>query len=195
MKQEDKAVLEMLRSGSVAAFEQLYDKYSGKLFNFLMKFSDRNSYLAEEITQKTFMKIWENCSQINPEKSFISYLCTISKNMLINEYEHHTVHFIYQEYVKKYMPHKESNAETELELNILEDFIDKLTEELPQGRRQIFIMSRKQMLSNKEIAERLKITESTIQTQLSKSLEYMRKKLSQYYDHILTIMIILLKSQ
>lgn len=184
----EKDLLLKLRDGSSEAFEELFHKYGGKLYNFILKLSSGNTYLAEEMVQRTFIKVWETHSSLNPEKSFISYLCTIAKNMLMNEYEHQTVEFIYREYVLAHLSANDYSTEKEVNRNMLEEYIDKLTEKLPPARRQIFIMSRKEMLSNKEIAKKLQITESTIQTQLSKALAFMKDQLSKYYDHILFIL-------
>lgn len=182
--------LELLQQGSPEAFERLFHQYGGKLYNFVLKLSAGNTYLAEEITQRAFIKIWDTHMQVNPDKSFISYLCTISKNMLMNEYEHQTVEYLYKEYALKYLSTSDNlTPENELSRNLLEEYIDLLTEKLPPARKQIFIMSRKEMLSNKEIAQKLNITESTIQTQLSKALSFMKEQLARYYKEILLFLL------
>ncbi len=173
--------LKLLRNASMQSFENLYHRYSGKLYNFVMKVSKGDSYIAEELVQRTFIKVWENRTHIDPDKSFISYLCTIAKNMLLNEYEHQTVQFIYQEYVKANVIDEDRSTEKEVEKNLLEEYIDKLAEELPPRRREIFILSKKDGLSNKEIAQQLQIAESTIETQLSKAFAFMRSQIQKHY--------------
>lgn len=188
----EKEELELLRNASKQSFEALYHRYSGKLYNFVMRVSKGNTYIAEELVQRTFIKVWETREYINPDKSFISYLCTIAKNMLLNEYEHQAIQFIYEEYVKVIATENDDSTEKEVDRNLLEEYIDKLADELPPKRREIFIQSRKEGLSNKQIAQKLKISESTIETQLSKALSFMKSKLKQHYDHILVILIALM---
>ncbi len=106
----EKEELDLLKNGSSPCFEALYHRYSGKLYNFLKKVSKGDSFMAEELVQRTFIKVWETRANINPDKSFISYLCTIAKNMLLNEYEHQTVQYIYSEYVKVYMADVDSST-------------------------------------------------------------------------------------
>ena len=185
----EKKELELLKNGSSSSFEALYHRYSGKLYNFVMKVSKSDIYMAEELVQRTFIKVWETKEYINPEKSFISYLCTIAKNMLLNEYEHQTIQFIYQEYVKVNISADDTSTEKQVEKNLLEEYIDKLTDKLPPKRKEIFILSRKEGLSNKEIAKRLQITESTIETQLSKALAFMKSQLKQNYEMILILLL------
>ena len=188
MALSEKEELELLRIASKQSFEALYHRYSGKLYNFVMKISKGDTYIAEELVQRTFIKVWETREYIDSDKSFISYLCTIAKNMLLNEYEHQTVQFIYQEYVKVNTADVDSSTEKEVDKNLLEEYIDKLADKLPPKRREIFILSRKEGLSNKKIAERLHITESTIETQLSKALAFMKSQMQKHYELILIIL-------
>ena len=191
MAPTEKEELDLLRNASKKSFDILYHRYSGKLYNFVMKVSRGDSYTAEELVQRTFIKVWETKEYINPEKSFISYLCTIAKNMLLNEYEHQTIQFIYEEYIKVKLSDNDNSTENEVDKMLLEEYIDKLADELPPKRRQIFILSRKEGLSNKVIAKQLNISESTIETQLSKALEFMKNQIQNHYDQILGILIIL----
>ena len=181
-----------LRNASMPAFENLYRRYSGKLYNFILKLSGGDRYVAEELVQRTFIKVWETRERIQPDQSFISYLCTISRNMLLNEYEHQTVKFIYEEYIKRNLLQEDSSTENQVDKNLLEQYIDRLTEQLPPRRKEIFILSRKWGLSNKEIAQQLQITESTIETQLSKALAFMKNQLRENYDFIFLLLFTLL---
>jgi len=190
MTLSEKEELELLRAASRQTFESLYQRYSGKLYNFLMRVSKGDRYMAEELVQRTFIKVWETRESVDPEKSFISYLCTIAKNMLLNEYEHQTVQFIYEEYIKVKTTDLDNNTEKEVDKKLLEDYIDHLTDQLPPKRREIFILSRKEGLSNKMIAKQLNITESTIETQLSKALAFMKSQLNSHYDHLLVMLLI-----
>jgi len=186
----EKEELELLRNASKKSFDILYHRYSGKLYNFVMKVSKGDSYIAEELVQRTFIKVWETRDYINPEKSFISYLCTIAKNMLLNEYEHQTIQFIYEQYVKVKESDNDNSTENEVDKKLLEDYIDKLADELPPKRKEIFILSRKEGLSNKMIAKQLNISESTIETQLSKALEFMKSQIHNHYDYMLVLLFI-----
>jgi len=190
MATTEKSELELLKNDSMQSFETLYKRYSGKLYNFVMRVSKGNTYISEEIVQRTFIRVWETREHINPEKQFISYLCTIARNMLLNEYEHQTVEFIYQEYVKQNLMDIDSSTEKEVERNLLEEYIDKLTDNLPPRCREIFILSRKQGLSNKKISEQLRISESTIESQLSKAVNFMKSNLQKHYEYILLIIIL-----
>lgn len=192
MELTDKEELELLKNSSLQSFERVYFRYSSKLYNFVLKLSNGNKYTAEELVQRTFIKVWENRSQINTDKTFISYLCTIAKNMLVNEYEHQTIHFIYQEYIQVQMAVTDNSTEMDVDRVMLDEYIEKLTEKLPQKRREIFVLSRRKGLTNKQISELLHISESTIETQLSKALAYMKNELNMHYDYLFILVFYML---
>lgn len=192
MTLSEKEELQLLKNASKQSFEILYNRYSGKLYNFLMKISKGDTYIAEELVQRTFIKIWETRENINTDSSFISYLCTIAKNMLLNEYEHKTVQYIYERYIKVISSENDYTTEKEVDKNLLEEYVDKLADELPPRRKEIFILSRKKGLTNKVIAQKLNISESTIETQLSKALQFMKEQIKNHYDQILFIFFALL---
>lgn len=173
--------LDALRGGSEKAFEVIYQRYSGKLYNFIMTISRGDTYMAEEIVQSTFIKLWEVRKQIDPEKSILSYLSTIAKNMLMNKYQRQTVEFLYQQLLLKEQPVYDTDSEKETDRKWLENYLDELIKQLPPSRKKIFILSRKKELSTKEIAEIMHISVSTVETQLSLATKFIRKQFEKNY--------------
>ena len=70
------------------------------------------------------------------------------------------------------------DIEEEIEARSLGEYIDTLIDELPPRRREIFNLSRKQHLSYKEIAERLNISEKTVENQIAEALKHLRKNIT-----------------
>ena len=184
----EKLLLIKLKEGSFQAFEKLYEMYSGKLYNFIMRLSYGNQYMAEEVVQSTFIRIWEVREKVDPGASFISFLCTIAKNMLMNMYQRQTIEYVYNEYLLKSEVDHDSYTEETIDLHFLNDYIDSLAEELPAQRRKIFILSKRQNYTNKEIAEMMGISESTVATQLSLAVKFMREQLMKHYDKVVALL-------
>ena len=164
---DEKHLLIDLKGGSFQAFERLYNMYSGKLYNFIMRLSSGNQYMAEEVVQATFIRIWEVHEKVDPASSFISFLCTIAKNLLMNMYQRQTVEYVYNEYLMKSSVDRDS----------------------PAQRKKIFILSKRQNYTNKEIAEIMGISESTVATQLSLAVKFMREQLMKHYDKVITLLL------
>ena len=186
---DEKHLLIDLKDGSFQAFERLYNMYSGKLYNFIMRLSSGNQYMAEEVVQSTFIRIWEVREKVNTNASFISFLCTIAKNLLMNMYQRQTVEYVYNEYLLKSGLDHDSQTEDTIDLRFLNDYIDSLAEELPAQRKKIFILSKRQNYTNKEIAEMMGISESTVATQLSSAVKFMREQLMKHYDKVIAFLI------
>lgn len=184
----EKRLLTELKNGSFHAFERLYNMYSGKLYNFIMRISSGNQYMAEEVVQSAFIRVWEVRERVEPESSFISFLCTIAKNLLMNMYQRQTVEYVYNEYLKNTGVDRDSQTEESIDLRFLNEYIDSLAEELPAQRRKIFILSKRQNYTNKEIAEMMGISESTVATQLSLAVKFMREQLMKHYDKIVALL-------
>ena len=184
----EKNLLTELKNGSFQAFERLYNMYSGKLYNFIMRISSGNQYMAEEVVQSAFIRVWEVRERVEPESSFISFLCTIAKNLLMNMYQRQTVEYVYNEYLKNTGVDRDSQTEESIDLRFLNEYIDSLAEELPAQRKKIFILSKRQNYTNKEIAEMMGISESTVATQLSLAVKFMREQLMKHYDKIVALL-------
>lgn len=184
----EKRLLTELKNGSFQAFERLYNMYSGKLYNFIMRISSGNQYMAEEVVQSAFIRVWEVRERVEPESSFISFLCTIAKNLLMNMYQRQTVEYVYNEYLKNTGVDRDSQTEESIDLRFLNEYIDSLAEELPAQRKKIFILSKRQNYTNKEIAEMVGISESTVATQLSLAVKFMREQLMKHYDKIVALL-------
>lgn len=184
--------LNELKNGSEKAFEAIYKRYVAKLYNFTMTLSKGNSYMAEEVVQSTFIKLWEVKEQIDPTKSIISYLSTISKNMLMNKFQRQTIEFMYQEYILRTQPTSDLTTENGIDYKWLKSYIDKLIDQLPPSRKKIFVLRKKEDLSTKQIAEIMQISVSTVETQLSLATRFMRRKLEKNYDKLFTLILFLL---
>ena len=174
---DEKHLLIDLKDGSFQAFERLYNMYSGKLYNFIMRLSSGNQYMAEEVVQSTFIRIWEVREKVDTNASFM------------NMYQRQTVEYVYNEYLLKSSVDRDSQTEENIDLHFLNDYIDSLAEELPAQRKKIFILSKRQNYTNKEIAEMMGISESTVATQLSLAVKFMREQLMKHYDKVIALLI------
>lgn len=191
---EEQQIVEQLCNGSIKAFDWLYNKYSTKLYAFILKISNGNSYIAEEITQKVFVKIWELRQQVDPNKNFLNFIFTIGKNMLLQHYQHETVKYVYREHFLSNNSETDNDTEAQLEFNSLNEQLDKIIDQLPPGRKKVLILSRKQFLPNKKIAETLNISESTVEKQLANALKFVRDKLSKVNKTLLLLYVMLINA-
>lgn len=82
---EEKDLIDKLRSGSQPAFTALYNLYSGRLLGRLIRLT-KSETIAVEILQEVFIKIWNTRANIDPDNSFRSYLFRITENLVVDHY-------------------------------------------------------------------------------------------------------------
>lgn len=173
-KSIEKKVFDLLKQGNHQAFEKIFITYFNNVKFFIQSFIKSNSE-AEGLAQDIFLKIWENHSQIDTEKSFDSYLYTIARNTVFNYLKHKTVENSYSEYVHFSRSEFVDDPEKILYAKEIELLIEMKVEQMPQRRREIYKLSRFEGLSNDDIATNLGISKKTVENQLSLALNELRK--------------------
>ncbi len=175
----------MMKAGNSYAFEKLYFKYCKKLYNFVFSIC-KNREDTEGLVQLVFMKVWEKRTEIDTEQSFSGYIFRIAKNSLLNKIKKKLNERVYLDYLLS-RPEDLSNS-VEKNINFLELNleIDRLIKNIPEKRRKIFLLSRMEGLTYREIAAKLNISVNTVNTQISKSLEELRDRLPDKFFPALT---------
>jgi RNA polymerase sigma-70 factor (ECF subfamily) len=177
---DDKILIKALKKGDIKAFDQVYYKYTKKLFVFSLRFL-RDRQEVEDIIQKVFSTIWERREHLNPDKSFEGYLFKIVRNEI---YDILKLRIIREHYCNYILNDQESDPD-DLEKKKMIDRVFKLVNNLPEKRAKIFRMSKEEGLTYKEIAEQLNISENTVDTQIRHSLNYLRKEMLKFQKIIL----------
>ncbi len=169
-----------LKQGEESAFEFLYTLYAQQIYAFAMTFF-RNHFEAEGTVQEVFTKIWLNREHINEDLSFRNYLFTISKNHILNKIRERNIELKYLESKSRFSGEK-NYTEEDVFLADFKELIDDAINILPERRRMAFELSRRQGLSYKEIAEKMRISVKTVEVQISKAIKQIKDMIG--YDRI-----------
>lgn len=169
--------METLNSISVNDFEKLFREHYSELCGFANHIvSDLDE--AEEIVQNLFVKLWEDRQKINIS-SFRSYLFKAVRNACYNQQKHLKIKAAYAEENEREMKEAAFIKDDELENNEREQKIQRAIQALPDGRKEIFILSRFEGLKYREISERLKISIKTVENQMSAALKQLKLELAE----------------
>jgi RNA polymerase sigma-70 factor (family 1) len=165
-----------LSKGNLLAFNTLYKEYSSRLYHFAFGYL-KSEEEAEEVVQEVFTRIWESRRDLKEELSFKSFLFTIAFNIIRK-------HFGTKAQISEYfrsVKGDDSDAHTSQKITYdsLHQYITELVDRLPDRRKTIFIKSRFEGLSVKEIAEQLKISHKTVENQLTEALKFIRTNLNR----------------
>jgi len=171
----EKELLEKLKGGDTFAFEVLFYKYRNKIKGFATRLVP-TQIDPDEIVQEVFVKIWLKKEYIDPEKNFQSYLFSIAKNLVLDHLKsavNRKLYFV-EEHFRQDIT-SEEDAEIQFPADSEERMLN-LIQQIPERRREIFCLNRFDGLSYKQIAERLNITENTVDSQIRNSLTFLRKE-------------------
>ncbi|MDP4207249.1 MAG: RNA polymerase sigma-70 factor [Bacteroidota bacterium] len=158
------------------AFEALFHLYNKRVYAFAYGLL-RSSPDAEEIVQNVFMAVWNQRKALQFSSSFLAYLYGIARHMVYRFIQQRVNHEAFIEY---YLEHNNEYAfitEDQVLYKDFEDLLQRFIQKLPERRREIFVLSRIENMSYKEISEKLGISENTVDTQIRHALAYLRVQL------------------
>ena len=176
-----------IKAGDEKAFELLFYKYYVRLCGFANRFLD-DPENSREVVQETFVKIWEGRENIDPEESLKSYLFTITKNTALNRLRRKKVESKFIGIYKLvYIENDEYFDYDSIQIQELEKSITDAISTIPTKSKRVFELSRIEGLTYGEIAETLKISVKTVETQMSRALQILRHKLKDYLNILISI--------
>jgi RNA polymerase sigma-70 factor, ECF subfamily len=164
-----------VKKGDISSFNQLYNCYKIKLFNFVFRLL-KNKEDAEEIVQDTFVKLWQNREAIDPEKISDNYIFTIARNNVLNALRknHPPTNSIEE---KSIIEPAHNCTEEEVLFTDLSAYFQSIINKLPDKRKLIYNLSREKGYSNRKIAEELNISVKTVEVQMTKALKFLKENI------------------
>ncbi|MFV0345652.1 MAG: RNA polymerase sigma factor [Bacteroidales bacterium] len=175
--QIEKKLIQQLRRGNKKAFKTLFDNYNVRLFQFALKYLKYNED-AEDLVHEVFLTIWEKRSSILSNTSFKAYLFTIAYNIIKKYFLKRSRDEKYkQEFATEFLLSADS-VEDKIDYSSLLEEVDKIINLLPERRREIFILSRKEGLKNSEIAEQLGLSVQSVKNQLTIARKFVEDKVN-----------------
>ena len=191
MPTKENILISKLRAGDITVYRMLFDSYYDLLY-WIARQYDLDSESARDIVQDVFAYLWEKRAHVSIQKSIKNYLVTAVHNASKNHLKHDKVKSEHRKTIILSLSSKRSGWELGYDAifgNELEDHIEKAIDNLPPQCKEIFIMSRKQGLRNKEIAKKLSLSEKTVDTQIYRALQKIRKQLTDIYNDFFFILV------
>lgn len=173
----EKETIQLLKNDSHEAFSELYNIYWEQVYNFSRLYIT-SSEDAREVVQEVFVKLWEVRSFLKEEENFKGFLFIITRNIIFdhskrnfneNFYKTSVLQAFNEGNIKEYYEQEDTLYATQLS-----ELIDRLIDSMPTKQREVFLLSRKEHLSYKEISERLGISQKTVEIHISKSIKFLK---------------------
>lgn len=184
-----KELIRLLNRGEEAAFNELYKTYIKPVYQKIL-FIVKEEEVAEELSQDLFVKIWQKRKEIDPEKSFKSFLYTVAHN-LVYDYlrkvarDKQLLNRLMVNAVDYYLHTEEAFHARETQ-KVLTEAIEKLP---PQGK-QVFTLCKLEGKSYEEVSRLMGITVATVNSHMVKSSRFVKEYLYRNLDADLLMTIV-----
>lgn len=175
-KYDDEQLSVRMRQGELDAFNALFYRYHEPLFDFAFKLT-QDKEEAADIIQEIFMSLWKRRLEVEFNYSVKAWLYQAVR-FRAAKYIHHCQRKrqILEDLVKL-LPQTEPSSPTSLlEYRQLDTGIKTVIDEMPARMKEVFILSRENRLSHREIGLKLNITESTVKKTVQNALRFIREK-------------------
>lgn len=171
----DAELVDILQSGGdvIGAFTVIYDRYQVPL----VLHADRMLHdqdLAKDVVQDIFSKLFLQREEIHINTSLKSYLYTAVRHQVFNSIKHAKVKINYAADFFTYAKESGDLADEQVCLKELASVIEAEIVKMPPKMREVFEMSRKQFLSQKEIAKMLNLSENTVRNHIHAAIKKLR---------------------
>lgn len=175
----DTILLNRMREGDSASFNTLFDRYWEMLYSTVFSVcSDRE--VCSEIVHDIFLNIWLKREKLQIE-SFKAYILASARYHVYRHVKNARRNSLeYREDLEYSSRVSMNDGELNIHYQDLEKSVERELAELPRRCKEIFTLSRREQLSNDEIATRLDISKRTVENQLTHALRHLRLSMKHF---------------
>lgn len=167
-----------LRAGNTASFQLIYECFSQSVHSIAIRFGlDQED--ANEVVQDVFIKLWNHRATLNEQLSIKAYISTITKNTLINRQKKIAYEIAYRKYLEKQDLNSFLDPENEIFYSDFEQLAETVIDKLPVQQKEIFLLSKKENLPSKDIADKLNLSIRTVENQIYRAAKKIREILKK----------------
>ncbi len=165
---------ERLQSSDQRAFSELFGAMHVVLLRYAWRFTGEQE-AARDIVQDAFLKLWQIRANVDPKRSLKALLYTMVRNLALNHKRaaQHTNGVFPEHDLYDQAP----AADQQVEASMLDDRLRLYIEQMPERRREAFMLSRYEGLSHEEIAQVMNLTPRTVNTHIVLALKDLRNRL------------------
>jgi RNA polymerase sigma-70 factor, ECF subfamily len=156
--------------GDQRAFERLYRAHVGRVHGLCMRMT-RNVATAEDCTQQAFIQAWSALSRFERRSSFATWLHRIAVNIVLMQ-RRSAVELVPATSIDEF----EDAFTFDTPLEVAE--IEAAIETLPDGARDVLVLSGIYGYAHAEVARMLGVAEGTCKAQLHRARQLLRERLS-----------------
>jgi RNA polymerase sigma-70 factor (ECF subfamily) len=176
MEEISRDIIEQAQTGNIEAFERIYTKASGFVYNVALRITN-NRQEAQEVTQDVFLKIYHNLKDFQFRSSFKTWLYRITVNTALNAYKRISKETKRRIDFDKVIDTQAASIDSDSELTEQEELkqqrahVESLLTVLNPQQKACIILREIQGLSYKQISQSLNINLNTVRSRLKRARE------------------------
>lgn len=170
-------ILELLKKNQEQAIEYLFKRDAEYLYRVSLRVI-KNPVIAEDLVQDVFFEFWRKRNRLNISTSIRAYLRRATINKTLNYIRDNKI-ILEEDTAYDKTPSGEKPSKL-LERKELREKIDEAIDLLPPRARMVFVLSRFEQMSYKEIAREMTISPKTVENHISKALKFLRNYLKPH---------------
>lgn len=174
----DIALMERVKNGDDAAFEELVARHSQTIYKLAYRFLF-DPQEAEDITQEVFLRVYRAAGTYTPKAKFSTWLYTITKNICFNELRKKksvTVYSIEDEMLPE-LPSSDASPVVKLEEAEVRQRVLDAVKALPANLRISVLLLKYHGLSYEEVADILGCTVNAVKLRVHRAKKYLAKSI------------------
>ncbi|MCY4780008.1 RNA polymerase sigma-70 factor [Sphingobacterium sp. UT-1RO-CII-1] len=175
-KYSDEELIGLLKANQQKALSALYSRYWDKMLVVALNRLD-NLEIAEECVQNVFLSLWKRRHALVLSNAVSTYLAVAVKYQVIKQMDKIYRRKLGDDFIY-FLPSESPSADAYvLEKELLEK-VAEAVERLPEKCRIVFLMSREDNMTNKQIASDLGVSEKTVEAHITKAIKSLRSDLA-----------------
>ncbi|WP_164111839.1 MULTISPECIES: RNA polymerase sigma factor [Sphingobacterium] len=178
-KISDQELILLLKMKNEGAYTEIYVRHWHSLYLHAYKILE-NEEEAKDVIQELFITLWDKSDHLEIKTNLRAYLYVSARHRILNRIRKNKIGTAFIDTIAESLNDIDNSTIEAISERELMTIIDEEINLLPPRMKQVFEMSRKEMMSNKEIAARLGTSESTIKKQISNSIKQLRTNLDKY---------------
>ncbi len=188
---DDDQLMIRVQSGDANAFDELVERHQGSLIGFFVR-NTRDRYLAEDLTQETLLKVYDQSWNYLPRNRFRGWMYRIARNLLIDDLRRRSHDALIRSVKGHQVDEDDALARLAGEFlspadcasaHELSELVDDALSELPDEQRLTFTLFHFAGLPLNEVAEIMKTKLPTCKSRLRLAREKLGQHLKQKGIH------------
>ncbi len=167
----DLETIAALQKNDQSVFDEVYYIYHKRIYHYILG-KTHSSFMAEEVTQITFIKLWQHRASLSLQYSLFTQLFTFATTSMIDLLRKESSLRKYSQTLET--PSAHDDTWEDLKGKELQQSVDDFIRQMPEMRRKVFEMSRYKGMTYRQIAEDLSLSVKTIESHMMQAIRQLR---------------------